>query len=333
MKIKNSLVVIILLLSTIISCKKNETSANTDNRIVYVSGYIVTPSSPISNSTTGAYWKNGVLTTIPNTSLIQSIITSGNDLYILGTNGYWKNGIFTNLGTNSTLNSVCVSNGDVYIAGSQIINDTAFATYWKNGIPEILSSETDTSYYGNTGIYVSDFCYSVANSIFVSGNDVYVAGYVNIFSDQVTYWKNGKAIYFTNPGASYSRANSIFVSGNDVYVVGWLSGYGDSHATFWKNGASTYLSSNGGEASSVFVAEDTVYIAGYINNSGTYNATYWKNGVQTILSNGSIASGITISGSDIYICGKNDNNDAIYWKNDVAHILGLGATTSISIGN
>jgi len=328
MKMKILIIVGIIGVSTIISCKKDK-SPNNDNTVVYVSGY--TKTGQYSN--TGGYWKNGILTTVPKTNSINSIIVSGNNVYVLGTNGYWKNQVYTDLGMNSTLNSIYISNNDVYVAGSERIGDTSTASYWKNGTLVILTSNTDTSSFVNTGFYVSEFHYSVANSIFVSGSDVYVAGYVNATGDQVTYWKNGKAIYITNPLQSYSRANSIFVSGNDVYIAGWLDDYNNGHITYWKNGVSTYLSSNGGEAQSILVVNGTVYIAGYINNQGADDAALWENGMETTLSNGMFATGIAISNSDIYICGRSNNNEAIYWKNGKAHILGIGGATGISIGN
>lgn len=328
MKMKILFIVGIIGLATIISCKKNK-SPNSDKTVVYVCGYTQTAQS----SHIGAYWKNGILTTVPNTNVIKSIIVSGNDVYMLGTNGYWKNQVYTDLGMNSTLNSIYISNNDVYVAGSEIIRDTATASYWKNGTLVVLNSNTDTSSFVNTGFYLSDFHYSMANSIFVSGSDVYVAGYVNTTGDQLTYWKNGKATYFTNPLQSYSRANSIFVSGNDVYIAGWLDDYNNGYIGYWKNGVSTSLSSNGVSAQSILVENGNVFIAGYINNSGPDDAAFWENGMETTLPNGIYATGIGIANSDIYICGRSNNNEAIYWKNGKAHILGIGGATGISIGN
>jgi hypothetical protein len=79
----------------------------------------------------------------------------------------------------------------VYIAGSSVSATTllSIATVWKNGTPVNLLSGTSG---GNN-----------ANSIFISGNDVYVLG---SFAGLPTYWKNGSPV-------SISNNTNDFVSG------------------------------------------------------------------------------------------------------------------------
>lgn len=78
---------------------------------------------------------------------------------------------------------------------------------------------------------------SVANSIIVAGEDVYVAGSM-IGADglpRATYWKNGTPI---NLNANYSVANAIVVHGNDLIIAGTIS---YDSAAYWKNGIVKYL--------------------------------------------------------------------------------------------
>jgi hypothetical protein len=85
---------------------------------------------------------------------------------------------------------------DVYTAGYEL-NDAGaqIAKYWKNGQARILGA-------GVNG--------SIANSIAVSGNDVYVAGLENNGTEDVAkYWKNGVPVELTD-GTNRSYANSIF---------------------------------------------------------------------------------------------------------------------------
>lgn len=109
---------------------------------------------------------------------------------------------------------------NIYVAGSE----GGTAQYWRNGSVVNLSN-------GHT------------TSIYVSGNDVYVAGqeYLGGGIHQIArYWKNGVAVNLTD-GISYAGANDIYVSGNDRYVAGWESG-GSTQAKYWKNGIEVSLS-------------------------------------------------------------------------------------------
>ncbi len=152
-------------------------------------------------------------------------------------------------------------------------NGVTVATYWKDGIPVRL---------GN-GTLNSD-----ANSIAVSGNDVYVAGYEDTIiagygGTIVKYWKNGKSVNLTDGSTIIADATSIVVSGSNVYVAGYdYPGY-NAVAVYWKNGVRVNLTdeSNFAMAYSIAVSGNDVYVAGTeespigINN---YRATYWKNG-------------------------------------------------------
>jgi hypothetical protein len=118
---------------------------------------------------------------------------------------------------------------NIYVAGSQWNGTNYVATYWRNGIPTHLSDGTKSI---------------LANSIFVSGSDIYVAGeedYLSSLTGSVAkYWKNGVV---TNLPADnqYNHANAIFVVGNDIYIAGYEQGNSFSSAKYWKNGVAVRL--------------------------------------------------------------------------------------------
>jgi hypothetical protein len=252
-------------------------------------------------------------------------------VYIAGSNGsnavYWKNGKLFSLTEGTSSHSIQVVGGDVHAAGEGYINSKLLAVYWGNGKAVPLTN--------GPGI-------SIANSIYVVGNDVYVAGYEAVGNENLTvakYWKNGVPVALTAGSATNSGiAYSIFVVGSDVYVAGvtsnaWL---GKGYATYWKNGVAVALSDSNnsvGKAQSIYVKDNDVYVAGSVRNglgySGPYVAKYWKNGKEFNLTDGkewSAASFIYVSGNDVYVAGYEDDSltgysIAKYWKNGTAFPL------------
>jgi hypothetical protein len=224
---------------------------------------------------------------------------------------------------------------NVYVAGS--IGNAA--VIWKNGIATYLTSGSITSP-------------AAANSVFVSGTDVYVAGYEHSsWGDIAKVWKNGVATnleggLYPNGSAYDARANSVFVLGTDVYVAGNAA----NSARIWKNGVATTLAFGatqyGAEANSVFVSGTDVYVAGYETFPYPYNdssaARVWKNGVSTNLTANGIlnarAKSVFVSGTDVYVAGYAYRNGgpgegARVWKNGIATILpnGTGNANSVFI--
>jgi len=202
----------------------------------------------------------------------------------------------------------------VFVAGQS--NNRAML--WKDGTPQQLSSAP----------------YSVASSVFVSGDDVYVAVWEcdneNPFHHPHAYtsvlWKNGvRQVLSTSDDAT---AASVFVSGSDVYVAGDEDGY----AVLWKNGTPQRL--GWGWANSVFVYGSDVYVAGslydYPDNNG---AVLWKNGTPRILSRGDHnrwqpdARSVFVSGSDVYVAGM-ENERAVLWKNGTLQRLNSNAAAA-----
>jgi len=209
--------------------------------------------------------------------------------------------------------SVFVSGSDVYVAGyyknSKPITPNWAAAYWKNGVKTDLYSDTSGT---NT---------AQASAIYVSGTDVYVAGYEKAGTSAAGYWKNGGWNPLTAPGSA--QATGIVVSGADVYVSGYYLSGAHNVSCYWKNGAETDLySANDSEALAISVSGTDAYVAGYYFDGAKVNASYWKNnsaGVTVLNSSAAFATGIVVSGSDVYASGyynnTKPNSAAAYWKN------------------
>jgi len=182
--------------------------------------------------------------------------------------------------------------------------------------------------------------------------DVYVAGAdsISILAHGIpAYWKNGKAVYYTDGTQSYggiaAEATSIAVIGNDVYMTGYaqLCGTFSCHdyGRLWKNGISIDLNLPTYPNSLAFSNND-IYIAGsslYLEGTGG-NAAYLKNEVKTELpsgSTGSISTAIAVSGNDVYVAGIGITGSiysgpqkyiAKYWKNSQPVILTDGTNSA-----
>jgi len=163
----------------------------------------------------------------------------------------------------------------VYVAGCMGHSDSnpsypaTYATLWKDGVPQQLSS-TDSRAY----------------SVYVSGSDVYVAGGEN---NRSVLWKNGTRQQLSNDD---SRAYSVYVSGSDVYVVGGEAySSNNRRSVLWKNGVIQLLGQTPSAGSYVYVSGNDVYVAlgnplGFGrgttdlipqgNNRSSHNALSWR---------------------------------------------------------
>ena len=319
----------------------NGNGNETSNVDVYVAGN----ARHFNNIQVAALWKNGVIQYLSEQfSTARSVFVSGSDVYVAGF-GLLKNGVQQNLTTDYdwSARSVFVSGSDVYVAGTEFwvspygSGSISNAVSWKNG--ELQYRLTDVQNLG------ANFH---ANSVFVSGSDVYVAGVVG--NSGATLWKNGveQNLSQTNNDNDdyYSSANSVFVAGDDVYVAGYESwsdnyGYYYNAAILWKNGVAQSLSQTNHDdydyysssANSVFVSGSDVYVAGgeYLHNEdgeGIRFVTLWKNGVTQHLSdeiNYGEANSVFVLGDDVYVGGvgtvANGNIGGILWINGVAQNL------------
>jgi hypothetical protein len=229
----------------------------------------------------------------------------------------WVNGEAQTLGENGNASSVHVKDGNVFVAGMSVSeNGIVMATLWVNGVPQTLSENT-----------------SQALSVFVSGDDVYAAGYEN---GVATLWVNGTPQRLSN---NDSFANSVFVSGNNVYVAGNVGiqfgiSYGNPRATLWTNGVPRTLSNDTSQARSVFVSGNDIYVAGSTATNDVLNrrneqgsiirlnrATLWVNGASqrlggTTINNNQMARGereshtfadsVFVSDNGVFVAGTDD---------------------------
>ncbi len=200
---------------------------------------------------------------------------------------------------------------NIYIVGAYYNKDSLkyIACYWKNGTRTDLETMA-----------------SVANSIFTSGSDIYVAGhYYNGSKTIACYWKNGIKMDLETV---YSNATSIFVSGSDVYATGFYNNGIDNIACYWKNGVR--VEKMFCEFHSIKLARKKIIIAGsyYDPYYDTSYACQWINGNQNQLSDDlGDAFSIYVDNNDIYIAGYElserygDKTVACYWKNGAINYL------------
>ena len=329
------------------SCDK-ETKAKEEEMADNNKAYHLTPPEPgdvyVAGTVEGkaVLWKNGFLQNLTDETehfFPQSVYISGNDIYMAGYGSgakLWKNGVVQKLDGHIAY-SVFVSGGDVYVVGEKVVRESygfggrgmpaiiTAAILWKNGSEQYLTDGTNTAY---------------AASVFVSGEDVYVAGSHN----SPTVWKNGFEQKLSD-APFHGRVTSIYVSGKDVYVTGdfqhSVQQEAKQIAMLWKNGVEQKLTdeTNNAFASSVFVSGYDVYVSGYEYIAGKQVATIWKNGVAQRLADGAnntYAHSIYVSGKDVYVAGYEhirsisgeeiiaDEEVATVWKNGVAHKLAEG---------
>ncbi|MCL1908244.1 MAG: hypothetical protein FWG12_02605 [Holophagaceae bacterium] len=294
-------------LDTTASGSSMATSVFVSQGDVYVAGIQALGNGPYMRGVVGlaTIWKNGTPQQLldHHRNAANSVFVDGVDVYVAGIfhdgkgsfSDIMKNGIPLYPITYSDSwyydsivgNSVYVANGDVYVAGAKFDPNQNMnsATVRKNGEIQFLGVENGDHHIAS----------STANSIFVSGENVYVVGNFNHISNHNygALWINGTGHRITG---SYSQeGNSIFVYGNDCYVAGEVRNpptmsLGSSYATLWKNPEKPqYLDSYSewARANSIFVSDNDVYVVGeemgeeYTRSNefrGRTSARLWKNG-------------------------------------------------------
>ncbi len=332
-------------------------------------------------------WKNGEARLLNSQSTIAhvfgspSLFVANNDVFISGnkpyrnprvgsTPVYWRNDaaiVLPDSTGDATATSIYVSNNDVYVAGtswyfgdtSQVPYTTPTASYpragnvatlWKNGAPVSLPGYYYVGLAGGGQYGVSAYN-DYVSSLYVTSNDVYVAGGSRIWGHNACYWKNGIPVDLTkglvyldrNGRHCYPVTTSITTSNNDVYVSGYQTTGGSiiqPTAIYWKNGVPAFLttdSMSGSVASAIHVSGNDIHIAGYQNINNYSRAMHWKNGVATPLTTGtvsSVAKAIFVTGDDVYIAGyqwiAGEKLVAAYWKNGIEVKLTNGANNAIA---
>jgi hypothetical protein len=131
------------------------------------------------------------------------------------------------------------------------------------------------------------------------------------------------------------------------YIAGYQEhSSGELVATLWVNGTPTFLTNGDFEstANDVALSNNDIYVAGAERDTPSptdptelnQRAVYWKNGTQMELTDGSTnaeATGIAVSGTDVYVAGSQYNASSLrfnarLWKNGVEVPLNDGSNWS-----
>jgi hypothetical protein len=301
---------------------------------VYVAGY---------HGGNAAYWKNGVLFTLPKMTNYPTSATSihvYNDVYVTGYTGglplYWKNGVANFLSVPSgtvigETDDVIVREDGVHICGSYVVQNKATAAYWKNGVRTDLQTP-------------SSFTNARADKMTIVGSDVYISGYVLTWNTSLltaAIWKNGVCTILPRPSNyTVSRAEGVKVSNGHVYVSGYIvtNPYPPNlaSAVYWVDGVMNYIDQpTRSTASRLDVVSNDVYIPYNADNK----AYYMKNGQKILIDDGAAFNylyELIVSNNDVYIAGtykKNSSDLAIacYWVNGRrVHMQSEGESQGVS---
>jgi hypothetical protein len=196
-------------------------------------------------------------------------------------------------------------------------------------------------------------CHKSGGSSSQSGN-IYVAGYSGTLgsSTKGNFWENGQLMLVPNstpitamciadsnlyllagntywindyphvlPYANIQSTSAIAVSGSVVYVVATID---TSHAVYFRNDSLIDLTPGIYTALDDAAAATGIAISGsdiYISGNLHDSAVYWKNGDVNYLPGGYTTTCIAVSGTNVFVAGYSETNQPVYWANGVLHVL------------
>ena len=241
-------------------------------------------------------WKNGNLAQgYENLEFVGSVFTSGDDVYVLGrktdnTVVVMKNGMeFLNLNINSDTYA--------YPRSVVVVDDIIYTTVYEgvDGItsymPKVYKDGTLLYELESTGTGPG-LAFDCELGLYVSGDDVYVAGHEmretpTVWEMTAKLWINDSAVIDLANG-EFSCAYSVFKYDDDVYVAGDIrDGTVYGGGTLWINGTPTTID---GSARCVFVTP----------SPSSYEITLYSNPPEAgeVIGGGTFAYGdvVTVSG-------------------------------------
>lgn len=259
---------------------------------------------------------------------------------------YWKNKVGVSLtdGTKAAqATGIFINGADVYICGfEQNAAGKLVAMYWKNGTPVVLGDQAKTS---------------TASGIAVSGTDVFVVGneFGSGFQSLPITWVNGTRFPTQlAPNIVHAENNGITVKNGVFYFAGTIFvpvvPSGNYYAQRWSHTLPfAYVApidiTIDGKAFGIATDGTNMYTCGSAFTTGQtishFKAYYWENNIPHALTDGSKeanAQAITVSGTDVYVCGyeakavSSTIGIAKYWKNGVLTNLGSGDYSTSSTG-
>lgn len=299
---------LVLLCTALVACDRNE-GDDPENPVTPPSTpthvYVAGSTAHMFDMGPAVCWVDGAMQTLDASaySPALTVCVMGNDVYYGGCNSanrpvIWKNGTEQLMSNdNGCVTDIKTANNKLYACG--YVN--ARPVYWVDGQMTQLPIDPDNEY----GSYKT-------TAIFISGNDIYVAGTVfnNMsYGDGAYLWKNGVMQKLSNKNAA---ANDVCVISGTVYVVG-SEVYNDGgfhKSVMWTNGTIRDIQVNTGfDSRAIAVApmngKPYVVLEGWLGDAwtGGFQGFAWYNETTTKLNNCQRPQDVFIHGSDIYIAG------------------------------